>query len=248
MLEVRNISKSFGGLRAVAGASLKVSDGQIVSLIGPNGAGKTTLFAVISGFLVPDSGAVMFDGADINGQPAHSICQRGLVRTFQVVQPFASLSVRENIAVGAHTRIASRAQALARADGVAALVGMEAMLGQSAGDLTIAGRKRLELARALATEPKLLLLDEVMAGLNATEIAELVAVVRAIRDTGVTIFLIEHVMQAVMSLSDYTYVLNEGVMIAEGTPSQVTSEPAVIEAYLGRGAADRLASMAASNA
>ena len=248
MLEARDISKSFGGLKAVDSASLKVSENQIVSLIGPNGAGKTTLFALISGFLAPDSGMVMFDGDDVTGQPAHGICQRGLVRTFQVVQPFASLSVRKNIAVGAHTRIASRRQALAQADGVAELVGMGGMLEQSAGDLTIAGRKRLELARALATGPKLLLLDEVMAGLNATEIAELVQVVRAIRDSGVTIFLIEHVMQAVMSLSDYTYVINQGVMIAEGTPTQVTSAPEVIEAYLGRGAAGRIARMAGSDA
>lgn len=248
MLEVRNISLSFGGLKAVADASIKVDEGQIVSLIGPNGAGKTTLFALISGFLSPDSGTVLFDGAEITSQAPHWICQQGLVRTFQVVQPFASLSVRENIAVGAHTRIASRAQALAQADDVAELVGMGAMLEESAGDLTIAGRKRLELARALATGPKLLLLDEVMAGLNATEIAELVGAVRAIRDSGVTIFLIEHVMQAVMSLSDYTYVLNQGVMIAQGTPAQVTSAPDVIEAYLGRGAAERVAVMAASDA
>ena len=248
MLEVNGISKTFGGLKAVSNASLSVREGQIVSLIGPNGAGKTTLFALISGFLTPDEGSTEFLGDHVTGQQPHQICQKGLVRTFQVVQPFANLDVRENIAVGAHTRIANRRDALDKASEVAALVGMKDMLDQPAGDLTIAGRKRLELARALATEPKLLLLDEVMAGLNATEIAELVQVVRSIRDSGVTIFLIEHVMQAVMSLSDYTYVLNQGMMIAQGEPKDVTSSPEVIEAYLGHGAAERVAKMGGGDA
>jgi len=248
MLEVRSLSKSFGGLKAVNNADLSVPEGQIVSLIGPNGAGKTTLFALISGFLKPESGSVIFDEIDVTGQKPHRICRQGLVRTFQVVQPFAELSVRENIAVGAHTRHAKRADALAKAGDVAKLVGMGDMLDQSAGDLTIAGRKRLELARALATEPRLLLLDEVMAGLNATEISELVVVINKIRDSGSTIFLIEHVMQAVMSLSDYTYVLNHGAMIAQGTPREVTQMPDVIEAYLGHGAAKRLAKTEVGNA
>ncbi len=241
MLEVRNVSKSFGGLQAVSNASLVVERGCIVSLIGPNGAGKTTLFALISGFLKPDAGNIGFDGTPISGLRPHQICRLGLVRTFQVVQPFVNLSVRENIAVGAHTRIAGRREALEKAADVAALTGMEKMLDQPAGALTIAGRKRLELARALATEPKLLLLDEVMAGLNATEVRELIGVVRDIRNAGVTILLIEHVMQAVMKLSDYTYVLNQGEMIARGTPEEVTCAPEVVEAYLGHGAAARIA-------
>jgi branched-chain amino acid transport system ATP-binding protein len=248
MLEVHSISKSFGGLKAVDKASLSVGEGKIVSLIGPNGAGKTTLFALISGFLKPDTGKVTFEGADVTFQRPHLICQRGLVRTFQLVQPFANLSVLENIAVGAHTRIARRKDALAKATQIAEFAGMGDMLEQSAGELTIAGRKRLELSRALATEPRLLLLDEVMAGLNATEISELVKVIRQVRESGVTIFLIEHVMQAVMSLSDYTYVLNHGAMIAEVTPQEVTREPHVIEAYLGHGAAERIARMEVSDA
>jgi len=241
MLKVRALSKRFGGLDAVQAVDLDVEPGEIVSLIGPNGAGKTTVFALISGFLRPDNGQVIFEGSDITGRRPHEICRRGVVRTFQIVQPFANLTVRDNIAVGAHTHIASRTQARKKAEEIANQLGMTVMLDQPAGDLTIAGRKRLELARALATAPKLMLLDEVMAGLNATEVDEIVDLVRNIRASGVTIFIIEHVMQAVMKLSDRTYVLNEGKLIADGEPDRIASDPVVIEAYLGQGAAARIA-------
>jgi len=240
MLEVRDLGKRFGGIAAVDGASLDVAQGEIVALIGPNGAGKTTLFAAITGFVPPDTGHVRFLGETITGLPPHAICARGMVRTFQIVQPFGGLTVRENIAVGAHLHHPRRKDALARAEQVAAQVGLDKRLDQPASTLTVAGRKRLELARALATEPKLLLLDEVMAGLNPTEISEIVPVVRAIRDSGVTVMLIEHVMQAVVSLSDRAYVLNNGRIIASGTTAEVASDPNVIEAYLGHGAAERV--------
>ncbi|MBU8872719.1 ABC transporter ATP-binding protein [Reyranella sp. MMS21-HV4-11] len=237
MLEVREVSKSFGGLKAVDRASLDVARGEIVGLIGPNGAGKTTLFAAIAGFHRPDAGTVSFEGRPITGLAPHRICAAGMVRTFQITQPFAGISVRENIMVGAYLHTADRRLAAREAEAVAALVGMKDQLDQRGADLTVAGRKRLELARALATGPRLLLLDEVMAGLNPTEIVEIVGVIRNIREAGVTILLIEHVMQAVTSLAERVYVLNQGRMIAEGTPAAIADNEEVIEAYLGHGAA-----------
>ena len=247
MLRVSGLRKSFGGLRAVDGVSLEVPAGRIVALIGPNGAGKTTLFALISGFLRPDAGTITFLDVDITRHPRHRICALGLVRTFQLVQPFSGLTVRENIAIGAHVRIARRRDALARATMVAERVHLR-QLDQPAASLTVAGRKRLELARALATEPRLLLLDEVMAGLTPTETDEMVEIIRAIRDSGVTVLLIEHVMQAVMRLSDHVHVLSDGQLIAQGRPADIAADPRVIEAYLGRGAATRMVAAATTEA
>jgi len=240
MLRVEDVSRRFGGLLAVDGASLAADAGCITALIGPNGAGKTTLFSIITGFLQPSDGRIFYQGTDITGEPPHRLARRGIARTFQIAQPFAGLTVVENIAVGSHLARAKRADALAAAKDVAQAVGLGAMLDQPAASLTVAGRKRLELARALAIEPKLLLLDEVLAGLNPSEIRGMVPVIRAISDRGVTVLMIEHVMQAVMSLATHVFVLAEGSIIAEGSPQQIAEDVRVVEAYLGHGAAGRM--------
>ncbi len=241
MLEVRGLSRRFGGLLAVKGIDLDVPRGSITALIGPNGAGKTTSFAMIAGFVRPDAGSVRLEGATITGWAPERIAAAGMVRTFQVTQPFAGLTVAENIRVGAFLRERSPRAATTRAREVGTLLGLGAWLDRPAASLTVVGRKRLEMARALATGPRLLLLDEVMAGLNPSEVNETVALVRQVRDGGVTILLIEHVMQAVMALADRAYVLAEGALIAQGTPREIAADARVIEAYLGRGAATRIA-------
>jgi branched-chain amino acid transport system ATP-binding protein len=240
LLSVRGVSRSFGGLRAVKDVSLEVPERSLTALIGPNGAGKTTLFALMSGFLVPDTGSIAFRGEDITGRAPHRNALLGMTRTFQIVQPFAQQTVRQNIAVGAHLRTASRRHALEQAEIVARQVGLVPLLDKPAADLTLAGRKRLELARALATQPHLLLLDEVLAGLNPGEIAEMIPVVQGIADSGIAVLMIEHVMQAVMNLAQEVWVLAQGRLIAHGTPNQVTRDEQVIEAYLGHGTAARL--------
>jgi branched-chain amino acid transport system ATP-binding protein len=240
LLRVERVCKRFGGLLAVDNASFAVEAGRITALIGPNGAGKTTLFSIISGFLLPSEGRILHRNADITGMPPHLLARRGIVRTFQIVQPFAGLTVHENIAVGAHLSRRSRADALDAAAEVASTIGLGDLLGRPATSLTVAGRKRLEVARALAAEPELLLLDEVLAGLNAGEVATMVPIIRSLAERGITILMIEHVMQAVMSLAEHVFVLAEGHIIAEGAPRAVIGNPHVVEAYLGRGAAARL--------
>jgi branched-chain amino acid transport system ATP-binding protein len=240
LLRCTGLTKRFGGLLAVDDASLDVEAGSITGLIGPNGAGKTTFFTMIAGFAEPTAGQVWFEGQDITALPAHRRAENGIARTFQIVQPFAGLSVRENIAVGAYLRHPGRAAAMARAEAVAHQLGLGPMLDQSAGALTVAGRKRLEMARALATGPRLLLLDEVLAGLNPSEIRDMIPVVRGIRDAGVTILIVEHVMQAVMQLCDTVTVLAQGRVISRGRPAEVAADQRVIEAYLGHGAAQKM--------
>ena len=235
LLEVTGINKRFGGVHAVHNLSLTVQDGEILGLIGPNGAGKSTVFNVINGIYPPDQGRVVFKGQDITGEPPYRIARRGVARAHQIVQPLASMTVLENCTVGACFGQADLPLGRARdvVHEAAEIVGLTDRLDHLAGQLTTAGKKHLELARALSARPELLLLDEVLAGLNPTEIERMIAVIRRIRDRGIAILMIEHVMRAVMSLSDRGVVLNLGGKLAEGTPQSVTRNPDVIAAYLG---------------
>jgi branched-chain amino acid transport system ATP-binding protein len=235
LLEIEDLTKSFGGVKAVLELSFTVNEREIVGLIGPNGAGKSTVFNLINGVYPPDRGRVKFAGVDITGQTPYRIARCGLARAHQLVQPLANMSVLENCTVGAcfgrENLPLIRAREVARE--MAVFVGLENRLATPAAQLTIAGKKRLELARALAALPKLLLLDEVLAGLNPTEVERMIGVIRAIRERGIAILIIEHLMQAIMGLSERIVVLNSGQKLAEGTPAAVANDQSVIEAYLG---------------
>ncbi|HRF46291.1 MAG TPA: ABC transporter ATP-binding protein [Anaerolineales bacterium] len=233
MLEVQGIVKQFGGLTAVNDFSLSLDRGDIVGLIGPNGAGKTTAFNVIAGFYRPNAGRVHFGGRDITGLRPDQICKLGLARTFQVVRPFGALSVLENVMIGAYARTNDKATAKAKAEEALEALGMTDLAERAARDLPIAGRKRLEIARALATEPQLLLLDETMAGLRSAETDEVIEMVRKLSQRGIAILLVEHVMKVVMSLAQRIVVLHHGEKIAEGQPSEIVRDRQVIDAYLG---------------
>jgi branched-chain amino acid transport system ATP-binding protein len=232
LLQVKNLSKRFSGLLAVNNVSFDVREGEILGLIGPNGAGKTTLFNLISGILSRDGGSIFLDGTEISSLKPHRRSLAGIGRTFQVVRPFA-MSVLENVMVPLLTRTKNLSRARRDALTIIETMGLGGMAAAMPGSLTLAQRKRIEVARALATKPKLLLLDEVLAGLNPTEVAENLPVIRQVRDSGVTILLIEHIMDAMMSVSERVMVMDQGALIASGTPEEVTTDECVIKAYLG---------------
>jgi len=233
ILEISNLTKNFGGLTAVSSLDLHIEAGEIMALIGPNGAGKSTVFNLVAGVYAPSEGSIRFKGKAIQGQKPWDLCRLGLARTFQIVKPFAAKSVLYNIMVGAFLHTNSTAKARDRAEEVLATLALDHLRDRLAGSLTIADRKRLEIGKALATNPDLLLLDEVMAGLRPTEVDDMITIIRGLRDRGVTVFVIEHIMRAVMALSDRVAVIHFGQKIAEGSPEAVTKDENVIKAYLG---------------
>ncbi len=236
ILEVKNLSKSFGGLKAIKQLNLTVNKGEITGLIGPNGSGKTTFFNVISGLLKPDMGTIIFDGKEVTGLPPHEICRSGIARTFQLTKPFARMPPLENVMVGriyGCNPAKSMKQAREEAGEILRITGLDRKHVPIAAALGLVDRKRLEIARALATKPKLLLLDEMMAGLNSREIEDVIKLIQDIKDSGVTIILVEHVLKAVLKLSDRIIVLSAGEKIAEGFPHEVITNKKVVEAYLG---------------
>lgn len=236
ILEGEGVTRYFGGLAAVSGVDFHVDEGEVVGLIGPNGAGKTTLFNLISGALVPKPGTIKFKAENITGLKPHKICKMGVARTFQSVKVFADMTALENVLLGplfGTRNSVSPADAAREATGLLEFVGLSAVGEIPAKDLTLANQKRLEIARALATKPELLLLDELMAGLNSTEVTQAMELVTRIRDEGITIFMIEHVMKAIMSVCDRIIVLDHGKKLAEGTPQEIATSRAVIDVYLG---------------
>ncbi len=233
LLEVQDVTMRFGGLIAVNDLSLNIGKGQILGLIGPNGAGKSTAFNCVAGLYNPTAGKIIFDGEDVTGQKPWDLCKKGLARTFQIVKPFASMTVLDNVTVGAFAITDRRDLARKKAMEVLELLDMADKRNALPGALTIADRKRLEIARALATDPKLLLLDEVMAGLRPTEVDDVIEIIRKLRDRGMTIFVIEHIMRAIMALSDEIVVIHFGKKICRGKPEQVAQDENVIKAYLG---------------
>ena len=232
-LVIRGLSKRFGGLRAVQDVSFTVKENETVALIGPNGAGKTTSFHLITGFHRPDSGSVSAFGLDITGLKPHDICAHGLARTFQVAKPFGAMTVLDNVMTGAFLRDKKTAVAREKAREAIEFVGLSAKAKTAAKDLTTIDQRRLEMARALATQPRLLLLDEVMAGLNPSEIDQAVALVGKLSQRGLTIVIVEHVMRAIMAVARHIVVLDHGQKIAEGTPKEIVENPEVVRAYLG---------------
>ncbi|NLB53516.1 MAG: ABC transporter ATP-binding protein [Syntrophomonadaceae bacterium] len=234
ILEVKKVSKLFGGLPAVNNVSFDLAENEILGLIGPNGAGKTTLFNLISGYHEISKGDILYRGHKISGFLPEQVCSQGIVRTFQVVKPFGEMTVEENVMVGAFCRTADPNRARVKAQETINFVGLDKYAAMQARNLTIADRKRLEFARALATEPKILMLDEVMAGLRPNEVDDSLELIRKVRASGITIIIVEHIMRAIMTICERILVLDHGELIAEGTPQEVTSNKKVIEAYLGK--------------